>query len=200
MYDGYIEQRNHDALIRLLNHIRSRNLPFKVALMVEPWMDIVTPTLEHVPAPGTARNLSADERQMILNYVWDNVYSVYPDLIFHWKGKPLLAAAGELYFDLEEDSPDDRFTLRSFRFKDEDHDPATLGIGSSQSLRPIFSRRIQSSSFLPAMTRGSWLPLIQTGGPMPGVGDTLGLFAMTLISSRTCTTWSGVRCTTIAIA
>ena len=123
VYDGYIEQRNHDALIRLLDHIRSGNFPFKVALMVEPWMDIVTPTLEHVPTPGIARNLSDDKKQMILDYVWDNVYTVYPELIFPWKGKPLLAAAGELYFDPDEDSPDDRFTLRSFRFKHEDHDP-----------------------------------------------------------------------------
>lgn len=34
-----------------------------------------------------------------------------------------MAAVGELYLDPEKDSPDDRFTLRSFRFRHEDHDP-----------------------------------------------------------------------------
>ena len=122
-FDGYIEQRNHDALIRLLNYIQLRSLKFKIAVMVEPWPDIVTPTPDHVPEPGTAKNLSSDQKQMILDYVWDNIYSVYPDLIFRWQGSPLLAAVGELYFDPDEDSPNDRFTLRSFRLKDDDIDP-----------------------------------------------------------------------------
>ena len=91
--------------------------------MVEPWPDIVTPTLDWVLVPGTARNLPSDRKQIILDYVWDNVYSVYPDLIFEWQGKPLLAALGELYFDPDENAPEDRFTLRSFRFKSEDVDP-----------------------------------------------------------------------------
>ena len=123
VHDGYIEQRSHDALIRLLDHIQSKSLSFTVALMVEPWPDIVTPTIDHTLVPGTARNLTAAKKQIILDYVWDNVYSVYPDLIFNWQGKPLLAAAGELYFDPDEDSPEDRFTLRSFRFKEKDVDP-----------------------------------------------------------------------------
>ena len=122
-YEGYIEQRSHDALIRLLNYIQRNDLDFKVALMVEPWPDIVTPTLDWVLIPGRARNLSADKKQMILDHVWDNVYSIYPNLIFLWEGKPLLAAVGELYFDPDEDAPEDRFTLRSFRFKPEDVDP-----------------------------------------------------------------------------
>ena len=122
MYDGYIEQRSHDALLRLLNHIQSRDLDFKVAVMVEPWPDIVTPTPDHVPVSGTAKNLTPDKKQIILDYVWDNIYSIYPDLIFHWEEKPLLAAVGELYFDPDEDSPKNRFTLRSFRFKPEDRD------------------------------------------------------------------------------
>ncbi len=122
-YDGYIEQRSHDALIRLLDYVRSQDLPFKVALMVEPWPDIVAPTIDHKPVPGTAKGLSESKKQMILDYVWDNVYSVYPDLIFNWQGKPLLAAVGELYFEPNEDSPGDRFTLRSFRFKEGDFDP-----------------------------------------------------------------------------
>ena len=117
---GYIEARSHDALIRLLDYVKTNSLNFKVALMVEPWPDIVHGSQQ---LPGTSKSLSADRKQMILDYVWDNLYSVYPDLIFHWEGKPLLSAAGELYFDPEEDSPDDRFTLRSFRFKSKDRDP-----------------------------------------------------------------------------
>ena len=120
VHDGYIEQRSHDALIRWLNYIQANNLGFKVALMVEPWMDIVHGSQQQ---PGTARNLPKAQKQMILDYIWDNVYSVYPDLVFNWQGKPLLAAVGELYFDSDEDVPDDRFTLRSFRFKEEDVDP-----------------------------------------------------------------------------
>ena len=122
-YDGYIEQHSHDALIRLLEHIKEQDLDFKVALMVEPWPDIVTPTQTHVPVPGTAGNLASDQKQMVLDYMWDNVYSVYPDLIFQWQDKALLTAVGELYFEPDEDSPDDRFTLRSFRLKEKDPDP-----------------------------------------------------------------------------
>ena len=111
---------SHNALIRLLNYIKSNGLNLKVALMVEPWPDIVHGSPQQ---PGTARNLSAVRKQMVLDYVWDNIYNVYPGLIFHWDGKPPLATVGELYFDLNEDAPDDCFTLRSFRFKAEDIDP-----------------------------------------------------------------------------
>lgn len=90
--------------------------------MVEPWPDIATPTPQHVPVPGAALHLPAHQKQMVLDYIWDNVYSVYPDLIFQWQDKPLLAAVGELYFEPDEDAPDDRFTLRSFRLKEKDPD------------------------------------------------------------------------------
>ena len=120
---GYIEQRSHDALIRLLEYIRAHDLGFKVALMVEPWPDVVNPIGEIGPQPGIAKKLADDQKKLIFDYVSANIYDQYRDLIFNWEGKPLLAAAGELHFKPEADSPDDRFTFRSFRLKEADLDP-----------------------------------------------------------------------------
>ena len=120
---GYIEQRSHDALIRLLEYIRAHDLGFKVALMVEPWADVVNPIGGIGPQPGIAKKLADDQKKLIFDYVSANIYDQYTDLIFYWEGKPLLAAAGELHFKPEDDSPDDRFTFRSFRLKEADLDP-----------------------------------------------------------------------------
>ena len=66
---------------------KEQDLDFRVPLMVEPWPDIVTPTPQHVPVPGAALHLPAHQKQMVLDYIWDNVYSVYPDLIFSMAGQ-----------------------------------------------------------------------------------------------------------------
>ena len=120
---GYIEQRSHDALIRLLEYIRTHDLGFKVALMVEPFPDVVNSIGPREPQPGTAKSLSVERKKLILNHVWKDIYMEYPDIIFNWQGKPLLAAVGELHFKPEDDAPEDRFTLRSFRLKEGDLDP-----------------------------------------------------------------------------
>ncbi len=115
-YDGYIEQRSHDALINLLKHIREHQLDFKVALLVEPWPDVVGSDAR----PGNAKNLGPEQKQLIFDYAWDEVYSKYADIMFSWEAKPLLIASAELYFD---PGSDNRFTLRSFRYKNSDHEP-----------------------------------------------------------------------------
>ena len=118
--ERYIEQRSHDALIKLLDQIKSKGLKFKVAIMVEPWPDTAMPTPDYQRPPDAALNLSDGQKQVIFNYLADNVYDVYPDQMFEWKGKPLLIAVPRLYFSPDDDS---RFTLRSFRFRNEDTDP-----------------------------------------------------------------------------
>lgn len=118
--EGYIEQRSHDALRELLNQIESKSLEFKVAIMVEPWPDTAMPTPAYQRPPNAAFNLTADQKKVIFDYLWDNVYEVWPDQMFMWQGKPLLIAVPKLFFGPDDDP---RFTLRSFRFKQEDYDP-----------------------------------------------------------------------------
>ncbi len=123
--ERYIEQRSHDALLKLLDQIESKDLKFKVTVMVEPWPDIAMPTPDYQRPPNAALNhaalnLSDAQKQVIFDYLASNVYDVYPDQIFQWKGKPLLIAVPRLFFRAD---ADDRFTLRNPRFRHEDIDP-----------------------------------------------------------------------------
>ena len=118
--EGYIEQRSHDALINLLDQIKSKGLNFKVAIMVEPWPDVATPTRDYERPPNAAFNLTDGQKQVIFDYLADNVYDVYPDQMFEWDGKPLLIAVPRMFFD---PGADNRFTLRSLGFRHEDNDP-----------------------------------------------------------------------------
>ena len=103
-----------------MDQIKSKGLDFKVAVMVEPWPDTAMPTLEYHRPPDAAFNLSSEQKQVIFDYLHDEVYSVYEDIIFDWQGKPLLIAVPRLFFGPNDDP---RFTLRSLRFKDKDRDP-----------------------------------------------------------------------------
>ena len=62
------------ALIALMDYISTSNAPFKVMVLVEPFM--VDPS-----------GMTLGNKQTILDFLWDNVYSVYPTLMFNWEGK-----------------------------------------------------------------------------------------------------------------
>jgi hypothetical protein len=86
----------HRAVKSLLSYISSSQAPFKVAIFVEPFM------------PG-AGQLSKEQRQVVIDRVWDDFYSEYPDILLQWEGRPLLGSFSPL--DLSE-TRDSRFTFR----------------------------------------------------------------------------------------
>ena len=79
--DGVKENKESEAMARaskaLLSYIEASAAPFKVAFLVEPYMP---------DPPGTTVN----QKQAILDELWTDWYSVYPDLMFEWEDKPLL--------------------------------------------------------------------------------------------------------------
>ena len=73
---------------------------FKAALLVEPYVDL-----------GALKpdNLTPEQKTLILDKIWDEVYRPYPEAVFHWGNKPLLVQWFQM--DLGQD---DRFTIRTF--------------------------------------------------------------------------------------
>jgi len=84
------------AVKTLLEYMTSTQATFKVALMVEPFMD-------------EAAQLAVEEKQKLVDYVWDTFYSQYPDLLLEWDGRPLLGTFSPLDLSQTEDS---RVTFR----------------------------------------------------------------------------------------
>jgi len=83
----------------LLEHLERLGDEFKVALLVEPF------TLARGIDPKT---LDEEKKGQILDYVWDNFYSAFSDVVLHWEGRPLLVQWYPM--DLGED---ERFTIRT---------------------------------------------------------------------------------------
>ena len=105
-FDEKVDDREKEAmqraLIVLMDYISSTNAPFKVAVLVEPFM---------VNPPG----LTLVHKQTILEFLWDNVYNVYPALMFDWETKPLVVTWSDV--DLK-DPADARFTVKSWSSTD----------------------------------------------------------------------------------
>ena len=87
---------NHRALLALLEYIATTEAPFKVVVLVEPYMK----------NPG---GLERVQRRNILSFLRDEVYNVYPDQMFRWEGNPLLVTWCEV--DLA-DPNQARFTIK----------------------------------------------------------------------------------------
>ncbi len=105
-FDEKVDDREKEAmqraLIVLMDYISSTNAPFKVAVLVEPFM---------VNPPG----LTLVHKQTILEFLWDNVYNLYPALMFDWETKPLVVTWSDV--DLK-DPADARFTVKSWSSTD----------------------------------------------------------------------------------
>ena len=105
-FDGNVDDKEKEAmqraLIALMDYISSTNAPFKVAVLVEPFM---------VDPPG----LTLVQKQQILDFLWDNVYNVYPAFMFDWETNPLLVTWSNV--DLKEPA-DGRFTVKSWSSTD----------------------------------------------------------------------------------
>ena len=101
-FDGAVDDFEmlaiHRALIALLDYISAHDAPFKVAVLVEPYMT-------------NPPDISLEQKQSILDFLWHNVYSVYPTLMFQWEDKPLVVSWAAV--DLKEPS-DTRFTIKNW--------------------------------------------------------------------------------------
>ncbi len=100
--DGVKENKESEAMDRaagaLLDYISASSAPFKVAFIVEPYT-------------SNPAGITLAQKQTILDELWDNEYSAYPDLMFHWEGKPLLVT----WAPLELKSPrDPRLTVKTW--------------------------------------------------------------------------------------
>ena len=88
----------HRAALALLDYISGNNAPFKVAIAVEPFM----------PDPS---GLSLVNKRKIVDFLFDNIYSVYPDLMFQMDGEDLLIHFNPV--NLKE-TADARFTFKQW--------------------------------------------------------------------------------------
>jgi len=98
--EGHSDQFINRSLTEMLNQIRDSSRDMKVALIVEPFT---------VTQGGGSGELSSREGRMVLDYVWDNYYGIYPDQMFRWDGKPLLVS-----FDPMILKDDERYTIRNW--------------------------------------------------------------------------------------
>ena len=88
----------HRAAIALLDYVSGNNAPFKVAIAVEPFM-------------ADASGLSLLNKEKIVDFLYDNIYSVYSVFMFQMYGKDLLIHFDPI--DLKE-SADGRFTFKQW--------------------------------------------------------------------------------------
>ena len=103
-WDGVNENRESEGMVRaanvLLGHISDNCLPFKVAFVVEPYM-----------REPSAEEMTLAHKQAILDRLWDTIYKVYPDLMFHWDNKPLVVTWDPVRLKEPEDP---RFTVKTW--------------------------------------------------------------------------------------
>ena len=85
-----------------MDYISSTSAPFKVAVLVEPFM--VDP-----------QGITLAQKQQILDFLRDNVYDIYPAFMFEWESKPLVVTWSDV--DLKEPK-DNRFTVKSWSSTD----------------------------------------------------------------------------------
>ena len=113
-FDGAIEARDCESVHRDVGTTfeylaGALGGEFKAALLVEPYMNLGG--LD----PG---NLNQEQRALVLDRIWEDVYLPSLDAVFEWEGKPLLMQWFPL--DLGED---ERFTVRTFGSTTTLHDP-----------------------------------------------------------------------------
>ena len=99
--DLVIQEQEAQAMARaarvLLDFIRVHSSPFQVAFLVEPYM----------PDPP---DMTTEQKQAILDELWDTVYNAHPASMFHWEGKPLVVTWSPV--DLKE-TADPRYTIKT---------------------------------------------------------------------------------------
>ena len=97
--EGHADQHMNASLTEMLNQIQAAESEIKVTVIAEPFT--LTQADVH-PA-----ELSDRQRRVVLDYLWDNYYSVYPQQMFTWQARPLLVS-----FDPMRLPEDPRFTIR----------------------------------------------------------------------------------------
>ena len=106
-FDGVVDdlemEAMHRALIVMLDHITSTRAPFRVAVLVEPYM-------------LNAESMTAEQKQDILDFLWKSVYQPYSSVMFQWEGIPLVTTWGAV--DLKEPN-DPRFNVKSWGSSDD---------------------------------------------------------------------------------
>ncbi len=97
--EGHIDQRMNVALTEMLNQIQAARSDIKVAVIAEPF------TFTQADVHPT--DLGDRQKRMVLDYLWDHYYGVYPDQMFGWQGSPLVVS-----FDPMTLPKDPRFTIK----------------------------------------------------------------------------------------
>ncbi len=100
---AYIDQRANDTVTEWMRWFDSHPdalLQFAIFVHIFP-----------ISAGGLEGPLSGDHKQMILDYVWDNLYGPRAGRVFNWQGKPLLVTGFEMGFA---DADDERFRIRNW--------------------------------------------------------------------------------------
>ena len=107
---------NTNAVLNVLRHLRDYEPGIEAAVMVEPFFLNADPKI--LPS-----DVSIQQRQTILDYIWDNFYQPYSDQIFHWDGKPLVVnwKNNQGRWPIDE-TGDSRFTFREWGVMDEGAD------------------------------------------------------------------------------
>jgi hypothetical protein len=110
--EGHPDQYINRSLIEMLDQIQSSGSDLRVALVVEPFM---------LTQAGLSQMTNVQEK-LILDYLWEHYYSLYPEQMFRWQGKPLLLA-----FDPVQLREDQRYTLRHWTGRARDPQTETEG-------------------------------------------------------------------------
>ena len=96
--DDFEMEAINRALLVLMDYIATNRAPFKVAVLVEPFMQ-------------EPSDITPGEKQIVLDYLWENIYQPYNPFMFQKENKPLVVTWGPL--DLKEPG-DSRFTVKSW--------------------------------------------------------------------------------------
>jgi len=96
------------AVLKILQYLNLNEPTMKVAIFVEAFMLAADPPI----LPG---DVTAPQKQGILDYIWDNYYDVFPNQIFNMGGKPIIITwrPPEGRFLLSE-TADVRFTFKEW--------------------------------------------------------------------------------------
>jgi hypothetical protein len=104
--EGHPDQWVNLALTEMLDQIKNTGASMKVAVLVEPF----TWTQRQLHP----NDLTAQQQQMILDYLWDNYYGPYAGQMFQWDGNPLLVTFDPMKFTVS----DARYTLKKLSSQD----------------------------------------------------------------------------------
>ena len=111
-FDGEVEApdfvANDATVLKVLQYLNLNEPSMKAAVLVEPYFLAAGP-------PINPADVTIEQKQGILDDIWDRFYNLYPNQIFNIDGKPLVftwtPGVGRWFLD---DTGDTRFTLKEW--------------------------------------------------------------------------------------